>query len=156
MSNPENKFQIADVFKDKIKDGGWTLCGVFDPEGKNPAFIYSINATQTLGVELIVVGDLHINALHGLFNVVVDKAELKPGEFTVDGFDADINGERQNLNLALIDVTGSEWLDECIMSRADNFNTVYQIIFGDKNNELPTKEGNTDPFKQFAFKPKLS
>lgn len=156
MSNPEKKFAIADVFKDKIKADGWTLCGVFDPEGKKPAFIYSINATHHFGVELITVGDIHINALHGLFSVIADKAEIKPGEFTIDGFDADINGERQNLNLAIIDVTGEEWLDECIMSRSDDFNKVYQIIFGDKNNELPTKAANTDPFKQFGFKPKLS
>lgn len=157
MSNSENQFAISDVFKNHIKDGGWTLCGVwFDPEHQKPAFIYSINATQTLGVELIVVGDLHLNALHGLINVVIDKAELKPGEFTIDGFDADINDERQNLNLAIIDVTGQEWLDECIMNRSDDFNKVYQIIFGDKNNELPIKEGNSDPFKQFGLKPKLS
>ena len=41
------------------------------------------------------------------------------------------------------------------MNRSDDFNKVYQVIFGDKNNELPNKEGNSDPFKQFGFKPKL-
>lgn len=156
MSNQENQFAIAEVFKEKIQQHGWTFCGVFDPEGKAPAFIYTINATHHFGMEILVVGDMHINSLHGLMNTVLNQAELKPGEFTIEGFDADINGERQNLKLAILDVTGEEWLDQCIMNRSDDYNKVYQIIFGDRNNELPTTEGNTDSFRQFDFKPKLS
>lgn len=151
MSNPENQFPIQEHFQQAVKEHGWTICGVFDNENKTPNFIYTINATEHLGVELIVVGNLQLNALHGLFNAVANHNKFEPGEFTIEGFNIDLNGVPTDINLALLDVSGEPWLDETFTNRCDSFNKVYQILYGDKTNVLPTVVGNTDPFKQLAF-----
>ena len=151
MSNLENQFPIREHFQQAVKEHGWTICGVFDNEKKTPNFIYTINATEHLGVELIVIGDLQLNALHGLFNAVANHNKFEPGEFTIEGFNIDLNGVPTDINLALLDVSGELWLDETFTNRCDSFNKVYQILYGDKTNVLPTVAGNTDPFKQLAF-----
>lgn len=145
----QRDFSIASVFLPKIKENGYTFCGVFDSEGKEPNFIYSIAATGIFGAEFIITGDASVNMMQGLMLATLDKfKEFKPGIFSLDNFQVNVNGELQESRLELLDVTGEAWLDNTILSRDSNFNKVYQILFGDLENKLPTDPGNADSFRQ--------
>lgn len=153
MSNTSKSFEIADSFKEKIKEHGFTFCGVFDPEGKEPNFVYSINATPQFGAEFIALGNISLNGLMGILNAVLSLDHHKEGELTIPGLNANVNGEPQTLKLALVDVSKEEWLDQTILNRCDEYDKVYQLVFGDLENQLPTSPGNEDSFKQFHFRP---
>lgn len=155
MSN-DDKFKISEMFLDKIKENGYTVCGVFDNTGKEPNFVYTISATTDYNAEFIFVGKGSINMLHGILINILSKGIVTEGQYQLEDFKIKIDGELQNARIELIDVTGSEWLDDTILNRCDDFNKVYQVLFADISNGLPTDSGNTDSFCQLHFhKPKL-
>lgn len=153
MSN--KRFTVAPMFHEKLKENGYTFCGVFDNTGKTPNFVYSIGLTQKLGVELLVMGNIPVNPMYAILHDFIEFTKGLPveGYHFSGGMQVNINGEKKALRIHVKDVTGEEWLDDVILNRTPDFNKVYQIYFGDVNNQLPIEAGNTDPHKQLG-KPK--
>lgn len=152
MSNKTNKFPVADVFKANIEKFGFTFCGVFDNKTDQPNFIYTIGATKKNGAELIVVGNGAINMLHGIMDHVVYQGYNKAGIYQLEDFRVLVDGVPQLARIELVDISDQLWIDECILSRTDDFKQVFQIFFGDLENKLPSEEGNLDKLEQNYFR----
>ena len=152
MSNKTNKYSIADVFKANIEKHGFTFCGVFDNETGQPNFIYTINTTKKCGAEFITVGRGAINMLHGIMDHVVHQGYNKAGVYVLEDFMVEVKGVRQPYRIELVDISKELWIDECIMSRSDDFDKVFQVCFGDLENKLPSEKGNADTFEQNYFR----
>lgn len=150
-------FTITEELKKQIEQYGYTFCAVFDDRGKHPNFIYSIAATKTFGVEIITVGELNHQSLHGLIQAFLH-TYTKPttGIFTIEGMQIKIGNKLESLRVEVTDVTGEKWLDDNITNRSDDYEKVYQLYFGDQNNKLPSDDGNLDELNQNYFKPKFS
>ena len=152
----KKNFEIEDMFKPNIKANGYTFCGVFDTDINEPNFVYTISATDTIGCELIAVGErIDIRALNNiLIEVINQKKEISEGVFELDAMQVAVNGLKVNLKVEIKDVSDEKWIDETILNRCHNFDKVYQVYFGDTLNKLPSEEGNSDLFNQNYFKSK--
>lgn len=152
----QDKFKINEIFLPRIKEYGYTICGVFDKLGEEPNFVYTISATNKFKAEYIFVGKAPINMLHGILANMLENGIVTEGEHTLKDFKVKVDGELQNARIKLVEVTGEEWLDETILNRSTDFDKVYQVLFADVNNNLPTDNGNSDSFGQmFYSRPKL-
>ena len=152
MSNKTSKFGVADMFKANLEKFGFTFCGVFDNETDQPNFIYTIGITKKIGAELIIVGNGVINMLHGIMDHVVHKGYNKAGIYQLEDFRVIVDGVEEHARIELVDISDQLWIDECILSRTDDFKQVFQIYFGDLENKLPSEKGNLDPLEQNYFR----
>ena len=152
MSNKTSKFGVADMFKANLEKFGFTFCGVFDDETDQPNFIYTIGVTKKNGAEFIIVGNCVINMLHGIMDHVIRQGYNKAGIYHLDDFMVLVDGVQESARIELVDVSDQLWIDECILSRTDDFKQVFQIYFGDLENKLPSKEGNLDSLEQNYFR----
>ena len=147
---PDKEFTIAPMFHEKIKENGFTFCGVFDNTGETPNFVYSINLTEKLGAELVVLSNLPIDPMYAILHSFIEVTKGLPveGMHVSDAMMVSVDGDNKPLRLYVKEVTGETWLDDVVLNRCPKFNKVYQIYFADKYNGLPTDDGNTDPHKQ--------
>ena len=145
----DKEFTIAPMFHEKIKENGFTFCGVFDNTGETPNFVYSINLTEKLGAELVVLGNLPIDPMYAILHSFIEVTKGLPveGMHVSDAMMVSVDGDNKPLRLYVKEVTGETWLDDVVLNRCPKFNKVYQIYFADKYNGLPTDNGNTDPHK---------
>lgn len=152
MSNKTSKFGVADVFKANLEKFGFAFGGVFDNETDQPNFIYTIGVTKKIGAELIIVGNSVINMLHGIMDHVVHKGYNKAGIYQLEDFRVIVDGVEEHARIELVDISDQLWIDECILSRTDDFKQVFQIYFGDLENKLPSEKGNLDSLEQNYFR----
>ena len=161
----EKKFKISQMFEENIKRDGWTIAGVIpnsdggnDIQGldKNACYVYTIAATSFLGCELLIAGKIAIQQMQALIIAVepiLKAVTITEGEYKVDAIKVNSPNGPVPLRFYLKEITGESVLDEIITNRADNFNKVFQLYYGDTNNGLPTDEGNIDEFSQVIHIP---
>lgn len=83
---------------------------------------------------------------------VVHKGYNKAGIYQLEDFRVIVDGVEEHARIELVDVSDQLWIDECILSRTDDFKQVFQIYLGDLENKLPSEEGNLDSLEQNYFR----
>ena len=71
--------ELHDIVRKNIHRSGQHLVGVFDPDGKDPSFVYTIGNAQHGLPELILVGNFDANQAGHILNIVGDQMR-KSGE----------------------------------------------------------------------------
>lgn len=73
-----------------IEETGWTAIGVFDPEGKEPTFTYTIGLGLSYNHPEIIAIGLPPQTAHGVIAGAIDK--IKDGESFANSPDKDVLG----------------------------------------------------------------
>jgi hypothetical protein len=70
---------VANQIQARIKEHGYTFIGVFDPDHKDPSFVYTIGLTGQKQAELLLIGNMHPRIIEIILTDLIE-------EFTRHGF----------------------------------------------------------------------
>jgi hypothetical protein len=147
-----NKYE-RDIL-DNIEKHGWFCTCVFDPDGKEPGFAYSVGFTQTLGAPECIIFGLSQKMMHSMLWTIF--RQIKAGKSLEDGsrwsgllegFDCisrrvdPTNVKREYLNSAM-------WY--WTQSGKEGLVPAYQIIWpGSQDGLFPWEEGSADTVREY-------
>jgi Domain of unknown function (DUF4262) len=66
-----------------IGEFGWQCTSVFDPDGEDPSFSYSVGFTSALGTPEFIIFGLNIELMHSMLSELF--RQIKDGKSVVDG-----------------------------------------------------------------------
>lgn len=138
----EQLSQIDESLRQTIKEYGFAIMGFQDINGTKPSYLYTVGLCETLGGEVILVGDAEIKSLHPLFNSAIQQAIAAEDDEFQDQYTLGtlLDGETP-LDGDFVEVTERPEIDELIKHRVDDFKRVWQLTIADEKGKLPGEEG---------------
>ena len=147
LPKPTDKYEekaIADIEKHGVH-----ILNVFDPDGKNPKFNYSVGFWHSFQHPEILIYGLDGDVSTRIINGIADKCrngDAFPSQGTVS------SDYIQGFDVCFVDVPKTEYKEHFGWARwlysGDSF-PVLQLIYPDKNDNWPWNENVHDDFKWF-------
>lgn len=129
----------------KIQEHGYTFIGVFDPDGKNPTFAYSLGLSRRGWPEVLLIGNIHPRVIEAILTDLIKSWEANGSPIIGDNADAIkfADGSSHPLRVVPVDATHAvEHYARQAPTYADEHHVeVVQVCWPDQNGVYPQDEG---------------
>lgn len=126
---------------ERIAANGFTYIGVFDPEGKDPTFVYSLGNTERGWPELILIGNMNMRTTEALLNQIQEvwQGENKPVLGDIPNMIVFQDGTEHPLRLVEVDAAATikQYAYQVQHFYPDVPHRFVQVLWPDKNGRFP-------------------
>jgi hypothetical protein len=128
-----------------IEQHGYTFVGVFDPDGKDPQFAYSIGLTQFAWPEVLFIGNMRPDYIEIILTDLINKWR-EAGTYQLgDNMGLIVFKDLSEHPLRVIEVDAHHVLDEYAHQVLRYFDPgevkFVQVLWPDTNGKFPGEEG---------------
>ena len=150
---------VREQYRQKIEEFGWTVVGVFDAEGKQANFVYTVGLTNKELPELIVSGRLELDFLAQIANHFAQS--MIGGGFSLRKLEKAFSLEDDTTyNLRMVQLDPVHALDRFLIQAQSilkkQVTAVCQIQISDASGKWPGEEGFEDKFQQLEVAPVIA
>lgn len=150
MAQDLNKFLARQAAL--IEEHGFTFVGVFDPDGENPPFAYSIGLTQFAWPEIIFVGKMRPDFIEIILTDLIQKWRREGTYQLGDNDGIIVFTDLSEHPVRVIEVSAQHVLDEYAHQVKRYFKPeqvrFVQVLLPDKAGKFPGEEGYDDERQQ--------
>lgn len=151
----ERIVEIQDSQREDIEKYGWTCVGVFDPEGLDTTYVYTVGLSRKKLPELFISGLFDTRDLTYVISQV-GRYYLEVGEFFTKVFERqvtiEIDGKAVDVVVRTIEVDASSMVEKYLKQASallgEEVSRVAWVQFSDSKGRFPHDEGFDNTFQQ--------